>query len=679
LRITYNSYGSGSKPLFLGSASENAPANWTSLGGNLWSAGGQLGGNLFLNPSFATNLSNWSLVLGGTAAATFTQDATSYHTSPASAALAVSNQGTQDINILLQSNPFSVAKGKTYRLGFYAKASTAFSMSLPFLSQQTNLATKYYSSTTAWTGNISTSWTYIQVDYECIADATDAILAFRFGHVIPNGTTFNIDDVSIQTIDNTLRKDVGNVNFNNPSYVTNASFTTDTSGWILGANAADGASATLSRNTSVYNSAPAAAAISVVSTGASNADIQLEVPNLSVTNGFTYQLTFSAKSTAAFTMTRPSIIKQTSPYTNYSSSTSSFSGAITTSWQTFTITYVANANANDAAINIFLGASLPAGATLYMDDVNLKQVYTNLSFDSTLQNANMGFKKLTLAEVTAQGDFWHDDANYNIVMYSSANPATLHATVECALYQDMVELSSKSCVTIDGLSLWNGGAQGVSMSSVSDVTVSNCDLRFIGGGLGSPGVRLGNAIQFWNNASNCLVTNNYISNIYDAGVTNQGSGADGNRQSNLSYTYNTILACHYSFELWDRPATSEMSDITFSNNTCWDAGTTFSESQRPDPARVAHVLLSYSQASATNITITHNIFAESTINLVNQNNGEFTDLANVTLDYNTYNQSAGGFAAWYYPASGTSVYYTIAQFAAYQSATGKDAHSTLSP
>lgn len=284
--------------------------------------------------------------------------------------------------------------------------------------------------------------------------------------------------------------------------------------------------------------------------------------------------------------------------------------------------------------------------------------------------ASFGVKMTALSYLTQPNQFWYDATRAAVVMYSTSNPGSLYSSIECALKGHVIQLASRSYVAIDGLSVSRGGSHGISGTDCSFIVITNCYLSYIGGSYLSGTTRYGNAIQFYSNAHDCTVTDNVIYNIYDTGITNQGSGT--NQQYNLYYRNNNISNCEWSFELWDRESGSSMNNIYFENNVCQNAGVTWAHAQRPDPMG-AHIMLWGSNASAANIYVRYNTFDTSSDVCVNLTTGSYgwTDIANLTIDFNTYSQGSGNFARW------NGVTYSISQFGAYKTATGKDANSTL--
>ncbi len=150
------------------------------------------------------------------------------------------------------------------------------------------------------------------------------------------------------------------------------------------------------------------------------------------------------------------------------------------------------------------------------------------------------------------------------------------------------------------------------------IVVRDCDLSYIGGGHhgtradGRP-VRFGNGVEFWSSARDCVVEGCRLWEIYDAALTNQGDGT--NVQENIVYRRNVIWNCEYSFEYWNRDATSRTNNIRFEHNTCVDAGFGWGHGQRPD--RNGRHLMFYDNTAATSgVVVRYNIFSNATDSLL---------------------------------------------------------------
>ncbi|HSW01162.1 MAG TPA: hypothetical protein VLI39_13385 [Sedimentisphaerales bacterium] len=292
----------------------------------------------------------------------------------------------------------------------------------------------------------------------------------------------------------------------------------------------------------------------------------------------------------------------------------------------------------------------------------------NIIFD---EGAAVGVKKWSEADLRQAGDYYYDAKARQVKLCSKGNPAEGHRSIELALRRHIIDQSGKSYVTYEGLALRHGAAHGVGGSSVRGIVVRDCDLSYIGGGHqhtrddGAP-VRFGNGVEFWSSARDCLVEDCRLWEIYDAALTNQGSGA--NVQENIVYRRNVIWNCEYSFEYWNRDATSRTSNIVFEHNTCVGAGFGWGHAQRPD--RNGRHLMFYDNTAATSgVVVRYNVFSNATDSLLWLHGRDWT--SGLTMDYNCWHQPAGAIWLW----GRTSV--AAAQFDEFRRQRGFDPHSIV--
>lgn len=258
------------------------------------------------------------------------------------------------------------------------------------------------------------------------------------------------------------------------------------------------------------------------------------------------------------------------------------------------------------------------------------------------------FKRWTREDLKNQNDFWFDlTGDRRIRFYSEKNPAHLYDSIEAAVMNHVVDHSNASFVTVDGLDVRNGAAHGFGGSNPNHLTIRNCDISWIGGGDqfrgGGEGrrVRFGNGIEFWSSARHCLVEKNRIWEVYDAGLTNQGTGK--NVEENLVYRGNLIWNCEYSFEYWNREEESLTKNILFEKNLCYNAGFGWGHIQRPDKNGRC-VMIYQNSARTENFVIRDNVFCDAVESLVRidlcPTNPEWTKTG-LRMDRNRYFNGEG--------------------------------------
>ncbi len=285
--------------------------------------------------------------------------------------------------------------------------------------------------------------------------------------------------------------------------------------------------------------------------------------------------------------------------------------------------------------------------------------------------AATGVKVWSRADVDRPCRFWYDRDHAAVTMYCEENPAKRYSSIECALTRHIIDEDRKSYVTYRSLDLRYGGAHGIGGGGTSHIVVRDCDFSYIGGGhqftteAGEP-VRYGNGVEFWDSAHDNLVEGCRLWEIYDAALTNQGSGT--NTQANICYRNNVIWNCEYSFEYWNRPEASITRDIHFENNTCVNAGHGWGHSQRPDPSG-RHLMFYNNSAKTSSFYVRNNIFyqiqkdAECCLDLHNDWS------AGLTMDHNCWYQPSGRMIRWVSDA------YTMTELPTFLAKTGKDAGS----
>jgi hypothetical protein len=171
---------------------------------------------------------------------------------------------------------------------------------------------------------------------------------------------------------------------------------------------------------------------------------------------------------------------------------------------------------------------------------------------------------------------------------------------------------------------------------------------------------MGNGIQMWLADSNITIRNNRIDQIYDAGLSPQGTGEY--TQINIFMYGNVISNCYYSYEIFLKlPAT--INTVNFDNNTCINSGSQWSQHQRPDSLFAEHIRHSSNTGNISGCSIRNNIFNGSLIRncQINSTNG-------FVIDYNLiYNTPAFSFNG--------KVHTT---FSEWKKASSYDAHSIYS-
>ncbi|MDA3924452.1 MAG: right-handed parallel beta-helix repeat-containing protein [Kiritimatiellae bacterium] len=295
-------------------------------------------------------------------------------------------------------------------------------------------------------------------------------------------------------------------------------------------------------------------------------------------------------------------------------------------WQELTFNLQKQNGIMQSALHFSLGGIIPSGAQVDIQPLSIYEAgYTagrpipcDVGILIMDHGKAWGVKKWKLDQLTKPLDYWYDPAAFQLHVKMDKNPAQLYKSVELALKKHIVDENGCHDITYDGIAIRYGAAHGFGGSNTENITIRNCDISWIGGALqmmharGFP-VRYGNGIEFWNSAKNNLVENNRIWEIYDAALTNQGKGGGKNVSDHVNITYrnNTIWNAEYSFEYWNRPETAITRNVIFEHNTCIDAGCGWAHNQRPD-RNGGHLMFYKNAAKTENLVVRNNIFVNST-------------------------------------------------------------------
>jgi hypothetical protein len=467
----------------------------------------------------------------------------------------------------------------------------------------------------------------------------------------------------------------------NKELLPNPDFVAGTVNWYCWNNTSNGASSQFSEtnNPNEYFTSPGGGKLQCISQGITNADIQLWTSTITINSGRWYKLIFKAKASSQFIIPSGNIklMQNPSPYTSYSSSVSK-TEIITTSWRTFELFYKSNATANDVRINFMLGNAIPGNTTFYIDSLSFKELERDPGFimvdvgNIVFNDESFCGKKVKSDTLLKnQGDFWYDQDNNSLKLYSVSNPSSIYSNIEIALNQHIINENGKSYITYLNLDLRYGGAHGIGGGNTSHITIKNLDISWIGGGYlagyGDGQVRYGNGIEFWTSAHDNIIESCTFNQIYDAALTSQGNGATYEAY-NLYFINNIVSNSEYSFEFWGDPSTTFLHDIYFENNTCLYAGFGWGHIQRPDPNGAHLMFWGYNKEKMKNIFIRNNIFYESSD--YGSRYDQLSTLYKFTVDYNCWYESSGALAI----IAGKKYDY-LNQWKEYQNSSGMDSHS----
>lgn len=386
-----------------------------------------------------------------------------------------------------------------------------------------------------------------------------------------------------------------------------------------------------------------------------------------------------ARSTLPFKMDTVETLRNSPPWTTAMVGNAG-STTLGPEWQTFDVLLLKQETLDSAYLHFSVGGRVPTGAVFDFEALGVWRasvkhcdpVRSDVGILILNGGEKWGVKKWKLDDLKNPLDYWYDAEKKRVFVACEGNPAARFKSVELALTRHIVDQGGRHDITYDGLAVRYGGAHGFGGGGTQRITIRNCDVYWIGGGLqffqpnGNP-VRFGNGIEFWAGGRDNLVENNRLWEIYDAALTNQGNG-EGSDEINITYRNNVIWHAEYSFEYWNHPEKSLTQNILFEHNTCVDAGYGWAHAQRPD-INGGHLMFYHNSAATTNVVVRNNIFANSTEVCIRMENDWRKGL---TLQNNLFYQKEKPVIRW---QGGT--FYAPADFARYQSELGMDTGSVL--
>lgn len=263
---------------------------------------------------------------------------------------------------------------------------------------------------------------------------------------------------------------------------------------------------------------------------------------------------------------------------------------------------------------------------------------------------NTGYFRYSLSELKSNYDFCNDSGS--VVLYLDRDPSKSFTSIELANDIRLFNMpSGSSDIVIENICFRYTGGHAVRGSSCSNVTVRGLEIGYVGGsiltGYGDGTVRFGNGVEFMSESRNVLVENCWIYQIYDSGVTHQGSG--NYHLKGFTVKNNLIEYCGMgSIEYWHTPD-CDITDVTYENNLMRFAGYGFGGTQRPDKELSGHIMSNGKPTGAVsntayNFIIKNNVFELSTNQLINATSSAGTP---PRLDGNTYVQWDGRLLGYY--------------------------------
>ena len=240
-------------------------------------------------------------------------------------------------------------------------------------------------------------------------------------------------------------------------------------------------------------------------------------------------------------------------------------------------------------------------------------------------NYNFGAKKMSYSNVEETQDlvvnvlrndldFYHMGHASNasavggaLYVYSTKDPSKRFDDIEISLGVNGFGVGSYSNIVIDNINISFFGRHGIGSGSIANLKVTNSELSYIGGMVQRYDaeaywpLRFGNAIEVYGNVADTssykvgegyIAENNYIYEVYDAGLTFQYTSSVGKSavMEKATFNNNVVENCSYNIEYWNSPnseGTQDDNDKSYinkaymTNNILRYAGIGFTET-RPE-------------------------------------------------------------------------------------------------
>ncbi len=240
----------------------------------------------------------------------------------------------------------------------------------------------------------------------------------------------------------------------------------------------------------------------------------------------------------------------------------------------------------------------------------------------------------------------------------SGNPGEVFYSIENVARSHMFFVGENSDVTIDNLCIKYVGMHGVSAGGhVKGLTVTNCEFGWIGGTIqhyfgldpnypeGGRGTvtRFGNAIEIYGGCENYNASNNYIYEVYDAGITHQVTTNKKVVMTDIRYSDNVIENCVYGIEYFldqvEGEKESYMDNVVICGNFIRSSGCGWGQQRHNFHTPAAIKGWSYVNTAHT-YKIESNIFDRCAYRLLHL--VALEDESCPKMDGNTYIQHLGG-------------------------------------
>ncbi len=235
------------------------------------------------------------------------------------------------------------------------------------------------------------------------------------------------------------------------------------------------------------------------------------------------------------------------------------------------------------------------------------EVGQKISFDESVDESNINLVDILDSDL----EFYHsgkassgNNTGEYIYLYSQKNPQDRFDSIEFAV--GVNGIYGRTNLVVDNIKIVFAGNHGIGTGNVANLTVTNCEFGYIGGSRQNQNnVRFGNAIEIYGQVTETngynvkkgfIVKNNYIYEVYDAGITFQNTANTSNTiVENAEFLNNVVEKCNYSVEYWNVSKSSTqdkensyIKTFKIQNNIFRYSGYGVSQT-RPDKTQSAHI------------------------------------------------------------------------------------------
>lgn len=253
-----------------------------------------------------------------------------------------------------------------------------------------------------------------------------------------------------------------------------------------------------------------------------------------------------------------------------------------------------------------------------------KLKYIGSDIGVLLINESMpGRKCLSKSEIAAINDFYHDATNNILYLCSDVNPNTFNSieigsdTGLISVVQDVANIEEYAeNVFISNIDLRYVGGHAIHYNRPRNGTITGCEIGWVGGSKHmNTDTLYGNGIELWGDVDNVIVKDNYVYQIYDAGITFQGSGTF----KNITFEKNLIEYSSMGIEYWDSSSsngTYGYDNIVIKENVIRFTGYGWGSNKVGGEGRMGHINTGWKhmgngEYTTLNVTIKNNIFDTS--------------------------------------------------------------------